>query len=255
LITEKCASYCRFCFRRSFTGQGEGTITRTQIERVTSYIAGHGEIKELLITGGDPLMVGDPMITYLLESVRKVRKNLILRVSTRIPAVLPSRITPSLVSILKGYKPLWMTVQFNHPREFTRESRRALRLLNEAGIAIMNQAVLLKGVNDKVEILRDLCMGLVESGVTPGYILQADLAIGTSHFRVSLDRGVALYRALRKELSALAMPTYALDMPEGGGRISLTGDWQVSGRWYQLKDINGEPFPYPLEENREISEV
>ncbi|WP_028974717.1 KamA family radical SAM protein [Spirochaeta cellobiosiphila] len=248
LTTDQCPTYCRHCFRRSFLGQSQGMITRYQTDQIAMYLASHKEVKEILITGGDPLMLSDPLLDYLLLKVKERRQDIVFRISTRMPVVLPSRVTARLVKILKKYSPLWFTVQFNHPRELTQESRDSIKLLIDSGIPIINQAVLLKGVNDNFVTLRDLYRGLVSCGIAAGYLLQPDLAIGTSHFRVSLDKGVGLTKALRKEMSALSVPTYAVDMPDGGGRIPLTGDWEISGRWYILHDALGRAFPYPLED-------
>lgn len=250
LTTGTCAVYCRHCFRRSFTRYEEGFITDQELGPVLAYLAAHGEIRQLLLSGGDILTGSDERIGWLLDRLRAAVPAIVFRVCTRVPAVLPARITPGLVRLIAEHGPAWFVVHYNHPRELAPESLAALARIVDAGIPVVSQTVLLKGVNDSVATLADLFNGLVSARVKPYYLFQGDLARGTSHLRVPLDRGLELYAGLRREISPLALPVYAVDLPGGGGKISLADARAIAddGAWRAWRSsLDGGIYRYPLE--------
>jgi lysine 2,3-aminomutase len=253
LLTDNCAIHCRHCFRRSFTGMGNHNLSLKECDEVIAYINKHPEVKEVLLTGGDPLTLPESHLEKILLRFRSdaTEKNLVLRMATRIPAVQPGRISPELLKILSDNTPLWMVIQFNHPDELTVESRKALKMIREAGIAMVNQSVLLRGVNDDSDILAELFQELLIEGVKPYYLFQGDLARGTSHFRVPLERGWQIMDELRLKISGLAMPTYAVDLPGGGGKIPLTRSLLLrkTDAAYVFENIeaDGKEYEYPRE--------
>jgi lysine 2,3-aminomutase len=250
LVTDRCATYCRHCFRRRFTATECTSVSDRELEDIASYLAEHAEIKELLLTGGDPLMVSDEKLAGIIGRIRKARPDLVLRLCTRMPVTLPARVTKQLVTILANFrKPaIFIMTQFNHWREITNESRDAVARFVDAGFPVMNQTVLLRKVNDDVDTLERLMNDLVSMGVKPYYLFQGDLVAGTSHLRVPLERGLELEGQLRQRLSGLAMPTYAIDLPGGGGKVPLGGSYlkgrSTDGDWV-FSTLSGEKRIYP----------
>jgi len=249
LVTDTCAMYCRHCFRRSFTGHDAGVISSEELSSIVSYLAEHKEVNEILLSGGDPLTCSDRKIKEILQAIRSARPEMVIRLASRIPAVQPSRITDELVNILKDTGPLWLVTQFNHKREFSPEAIGGIGKIVDSGIPMLNQSVLLKGVNDSVETLEDLCQSLVRLRIKPYYLFQGDLASGTSHFRVPLEKGYKLMSELRQRISGLALPVYAVDMPGGGGKIPLTENFSLGKdeTHYYFKNIEGKEYSYPRE--------
>lgn len=236
LSTGTCFAYCRHCFRRNFAGRGEGWITEAELDDVCVYLKEHNEIEEILVSGGDPLTVSDDKIESLFVRLREARAGVLLRLCTRSLFFAPERFTPSLISLLKKSKPLWVIPHINHPAEFSQqyspEARNVIETLINEGIPLQSQTVLLRGVNDDVKTLHSLFHDLVCLGVKPGYLFQTDLAQGTSHFRVPLEKAVKLYEELRKELSGLSTPVFAVDLPDGGGKFNLL---QLGNNFYETK--------------------
>lgn len=249
LVTDSCAMYCRHCFRRSFTGHNSGVVSTGELKNISLYLKEHKEVNEILLSGGDPLTCSDTKIEEVLRAVRSVRPEMVIRLATRMPVVLPQRFTENLINILKHEGPLWVVTQFNHANELTEESKTAISSLVDQGIPLLNQSVLLKGVNDNVQSLQDLFQALVRLRVKPYYLFQGDLAAGTSHFRVSISKGWEIMRELRLRISGLAIPVYAVDMPGGGGKIPLTTDYAVGedDKNYYFKNIEGKEYSYPRE--------
>lgn len=249
LVTDACALYCRHCFRRRFTADGAGGLTKSQRQKIISYITGHTQIHEVILSGGDPLMLGDGALGALLADLRSIRPELVLRVSSRMPVVLPSRLDDALAGLLASCRPLWLVIQVNHPLELSPEFLSAVARASAAGIPLVSQTVLLRSVNDDLEVLKRLFYGLMEAGIKPYYLFQGDLVPGTSHLRTPLDAALELYRRLQQELSGLALPVFAVDLPGGGGKIRLH-QGSLEGREegsFLIRDLEGKVYHYPAE--------
>ena len=249
LTTDQCAMHCRHCFRRSFTGKGNSPLKAEELKPMLEYIASHSEIREVLLTGGDPLTMETRSLLFMIRKFRELSDSLVIRLATRTPSVLPGRIDPKISQGLSESGPLWVITQFNHPDELTDESRQALKYLRDAGLPLMSQTVLLKGINDDAEVLGELFQKLLVEGVKPYYLFQGDLAEGTSHFRTSLDKGWEIMAQLRQTISGLAMPVYAVDLPGGGGKIPLSESLLVkkNKNGYLFRNPRGDLFTYPDE--------
>lgn len=230
LSTDICPMYCRHCFRRRFTGNLMGPATEEDIRSAADYLKVHPEVKEMLVSGGDPLTLSDCMLDHMIGAFREASPRLIIRICTRFPASMPERITDNLIAIFKKHNsaPFYLMTQFNHPRELTKKSIEAVSRFVDAGIPAMNQSVLLRGVNDDVDTLETLCNELLFHRIKPYYLFQGDMVSGTSDFRVPLERGMEIERELRLRLSGLAMPNYTADLPDGGGKVPLCGSYIIS---------------------------
>ncbi len=247
LATDLCPMYCRHCFRRRFTGNLMGPASHQDIEQAANYLAQHPEVKEILITGGDPLTLSNEQLDYLITALRKASPRLIIRICTRYPVSQPSRITEDLIAVLKKHNtaPFYLLTQFNHPRELTAESIKAVSLFVDAGIPALNQTVLLRNVNDNPDTLEKLCNDLLFNRIKPYYLFQGDMVTGTSDFRVPLKRGMEIEKELRKRLSGLGMPNYCADLPEGGGKVPLCGSYieqapeKETGSW-KIRTLDGD---------------
>lgn len=248
LVNDRCAVYCRHCFRRHFTGYGGGRITETELEAACDYLERTPAVTEVLLSGGDPLMLGDAELCAVIDRLRRARPDCLIRVCTRLPVVLPSRITEAFAEALGNRRPAWVVVHANHPRELTAEFRTAVNRLLRAGIPVANQSVLLRGVNDQVETLQELFSTLIRVGVRPYYLFQGDLAAGTAHFRTTIERGLELMRELRLRMSGLALPTYAVDLPDGGGKVPVESALiRIEDASYVLRGPDGREYRYPRE--------
>lgn len=223
LVTDICATYCRHCFRRRFTGTDHGPASQEEISAAAAYVGAHPEVKEILFTGGDMFTLSDEKLDELIGLFRAPRPDLIIRLCSRVPVTLPSRITDGMMAVLKKHSsaPFFLLVQYNHPRELTSRSVAAVARFVDAGIPVLNQTVLLRGVNDDVDVLEALCNGLLSARIKPYYLFQGDMVGGTAHLRVPLEKGLSLVKELRRRLSGLAMPVYAVDLPEGGGKVPV----------------------------------
>lgn len=249
LTTDMCPQYCRHCFRRRFTGNMVGPASEEDIKNAARYIKNHKEVKEMLLTGGDVLTLSDEQLDFMIGTFRQARQDLILRICTRFPAVEPSRITDSLISVFKKYNtaPFFLLTQFNHPRELTQQAVNAVSKFTDNGISAFNQTVLLRGVNDNADVLEELCNKLLFAKIKPYYLFQGDLVCGTSYFRVPIEKGLEIEKELRKRLSGLAMPNYTADLPDGGGKIPLCGSYiqgYKDGIW-TFKTVDGSVRSYP----------
>jgi lysine 2,3-aminomutase len=253
LVCERCATYCRHCFRRHFTGQSDGQIKPEELEAAAAYIKSHPEIAEILISGGDPLMLDDARMAEVLDVLEDAagERALVFRLATRMPVVLPVRITRALADVLwkHGRQRLWVVTQVNHPNEMTAAFGQAISNLVDRGIPVLNQSVLLRGVNNDLDVLATMFSGLLRLRVKPYYLFQGDLAAGTSHFRTTIDEGLDLMEKLRDRISGMAMPTYAVDLPDGGGKIALTRGsvLGIEDGSYILLDREGQRHRYPCE--------
>ena len=250
LVTDHCASYCRHCFRRSFSGGMRGPVSPAEMELAVEYTGSRPEIRELLLSGGDPLTLADGAVADLIGRFRAVRPDLVIRICSRMPVVLPERISPALCGMLSDFSGLWFVTHFNHPSELTAESAAAADRLLRAGIPVLNQTVLLAGVNDNAEVLALLFNGLLQAGIKPYYIFQADLAAGTAHLRVPLERSAGIVSELGKMVSGMAMPRFAVDLPGGGGKITLPVPEnlpEVKNGYYIFRGTDDEEYGYPAD--------
>jgi lysine 2,3-aminomutase len=246
-LTHVCAVYCRFCFRREMVGPGRKALRAQQIDAALDYIAAHPEIWEVILTGGDPLVLSARRLGDVIKRIAAIAHVKIIRLHTRLPVVSPEKITPALVRALKAHgAATYVALHANHPREFTPQVRAACARIVEAGIPMVSQSVLLRGVNDDAQTLEALMRAFVECRIKPYYLHHADLAPGTSHFRTSIAEGQALMRALRGRVSGLAQPAYVLDIPGGHGKVPVgPGYLDMCGEaGAEVEDINGLKHSY-----------
>ncbi len=228
LITDQCAMYCRHCTRRRLAGQKDGARTRSQIDACIDYIRETPAVRDVLLSGGDALMVSDERLESIIRRLREIPHVEIIRIGTRVPVVCPQRITPELVAMLRKYHPIWLNTHFNHPNEITAESIAACERMADAGIPLGNQSVLLRGVNDCVHIMKDLVQKLVRMRVRPYYIYQCDLSMGLEHFRTPVSKGIEIMEGLRGHTSGYAVPTFVVDAPGGGGKTPVMPTYIIS---------------------------
>ena len=228
LVTDMCSMYCRHCTRRRFAGHNDGGVPRDQIDQAIEYIAKTPVIRDVLLSGGDVLLISDDLLEYIIKKLRAIPHVEIIRLGSRTPVVCPQRITPELVNMLKKYHPIWLNTHFNHSKEVTPETKKACALLADAGIPLGNQSVLLKGINDSVHIMRDLVHDLVMMRVRPYYIYQCDLSMGIEHFRTPVSKGIEIIEGLRGHTSGYCVPTFVVDAPGGGGKIPVMPQYMIS---------------------------
>ncbi len=228
LVSNMCAMYCRHCTRKRRVGDQDCIPSREEIARAIDYIRDTPQIRDVLLSGGDPFLLSDDSLEWILTELRAIPHVEIIRIGTRTPVILPYRITPSLVNMLKRFHPLFVNTHFNHPREMTRSSREALARLADAGIPLGNQSVLLAGVNDCPRIIRSLVHKLVKNRVRPYYLYQCDLSEGLSHFRTPVGKGIEIMESLIGHTSGLCVPTYVIDAPGGGGKIPVIPNYLIS---------------------------
>jgi lysine 2,3-aminomutase len=246
LITDRCPMYCRFCTRKRMVGQ-TSAISEKTIAMGIDYIRSHKEIRDVLLSGGDPLMVSDRKLERIISSLRAIPHVEIIRIGTKFPCVLPSRITDSLCSMLKKYHPIYINTHFNHPREITPQTIEACERLANAGVPLGCQTVLLKGINDDPAILKELMHKLLTMRVRPYYLYQADLTRGTNHFRTRVEAGLEIMQALRGFTTGFAVPQFVIDAPGGGGKIPLMPDYVVKfdEKEIVLRNFEGKQYSYP----------
>ena len=228
LLTTQCASYCRYCTRSRIVGNPAMTFSKVDFEQQLDYLRGATQVRDVLLSGGDPLTIAPRMLEYVLSSLRAIEHIEIIRIGTRVPVFLPQRITDDLCAMLRQYHPLWMNIHVNHPNEITPELSRALAKLADAGIPLGNQSVLLAGINDSVNIQRELVHKLVRNRVRPYYLYQCDLVEGAGHFRTTVSKGIEIIEGLRGHTSGYAVPTYVVDAPGGGGKIPVMPQYLIS---------------------------
>jgi lysine 2,3-aminomutase len=246
LVTDQCAVYCRYCTRRRLVGSHERSITQGNFEEVLRYLKSHRKVRDVLLSGGDPLLLENERLEEILSRLRALPHIELLRIGTRVPVTLPQRITGGLVRMLKKYHPLMISIHFTHPKEITDAVKRACNELADGGIPLGSQTVLLKSINDKPYIMKKLVQELLKIRVRPYYIYQCDLAMGTEHFRTSVATGIQIIEKLRGHTTGYAVPTYVVDAPGGGGKIPLQPDYVVSrgkGK-IALRNYEGKIFEY-----------
>lgn len=245
LVSNRCAMYCRFCMRKRLVGEGTPPLSGNRLHAALEYIGRNKSIRDVVLSGGDPLMLDDDSLLELLRGLRSIPHVSIIRIGTRIPVTMPERITPELCSVLRRFHPVYINTHFNHPAELTEASGRACGLLADAGIPLGNQSVLLAGVNDSVDCMRDLVTGLLALRVKPYYLHQMDLVKGTAHFRTSVAKGLEIIRGLRGHVSGMAIPHYVIDLPEGRGKVPLLPEpAERDGDLLTLTTYRGERIIY-----------
>lgn len=228
LVSNTCPMYCRHCTRKRKVGDEDTIPNRTAIKAGIDYIRNTPRVRDVLLSGGDPFLLSDEMLDWILTEMRTIEHVEIIRIGTRTPVVLPQRITPELVSILRNHQPVWVNTHFNHPREMTQSARNALALLADAGVPLGNQTVLLSGINDCPRIMKALVHKLVANRVRPYYLYQCDLSEGLSHFRTPVGKGIEILESLIGHTSGFCVPTYVIDAPGGGGKIPVMPNYLIS---------------------------
>ncbi len=246
LVNNQCAMYCRFCTRKRKVGTSRMSISDESIMAGLDYIRQTSEIRDVLVSGGDPLLLSDERLDWILGELRSIPNVEIIRIGTRVPCVLPMRVTAKLAEMLQRYHPLYINTHFNHPVEITPQAALACKRLADAGIPLGCQTVLLRGVNDDPLIIRNLMRGLLKIRVKPYYLFQGDLTRGSNHFRTSIDTGLAIMKSLIGHVSGMAIPTYAVDAPGGGGKVPMLPDYIISrGDNLVFENYSGMLCSYP----------
>lgn len=257
LVTDRCAAYCRYCTRsRVVSGAGEQELS-IDLDGAFAYLENHPEVRDVLLSGGDPLLLSDAKLDAILTRLRKIPSIEFVRIGSRIPIFLPQRITPDLVAMLRRHHPLFISIHSNHPRELTTEVKAALERLADAGIPLGNQSVLLRGVNDRAEILKKLFHKLLLCRVRPYYLYQCDLITGSVHLRTSIREGQEIMEQLRGHTTGYAVPTYVVDGPGGGGKIPIGPSYIVgmADDRVILKNFRGDVYEYPESSHAPVSDL
>jgi len=248
LVSNQCAMYCRFCTRKRKVGDPKRPLKQEYIEKGINYIKENPQINDVILSGGDPFMLNISSLEKILQRLHPILKerNGIIRIGTRVPCTFPQRVTQDLCDMLKKYHPIYVNTHFNHPYELTEESKKACEMLANAGIPLGCQTVLLKGVNDDIEIMKELMQGLVSMRVKPYYLYQCDPVKGASHFRTKVEKGIEIYKALRGYTSGLAVPLFVIDAPGGGGKVPVLPDYVKSIKKDKVifKNYEGKTFEY-----------
>jgi len=247
LVTDRCAAYCRYCTRSRLVSNASGYDFHPEFDRQMDYVRGHSEIRDVLLSGGDPLLLSDDKLDFLLGQLRAIPHVEFLRIGTRIPIFLPQRITPQLCAVLGRYHPLFLSIHSNHPRELTTEARDALARLANAGIPLGNQSVLLHKVNDDATVMKAHVQKLLMCRVKPYYLYQCDLISGSAHLRASVRKGLEIIENLRGHTSGYAVPQYVIDAPNGGGKVPINPDYILSRNADRvvIRNYEGAVFEYP----------
>ncbi|NIP99691.1 MAG: KamA family radical SAM protein [Nitrospinaceae bacterium] len=246
MLNNHCPIICRFCTRKRKIGH-PGIVTRETLRQGIEYISRHPEIRDVIMSGGDPLLVPDKELERILGALREIPHLEIIRIGTRVPGTLPDRITPALCDMLKKYHPIYANLHFNHPAEITPEVETACNRLADAGIPLGSQTVLLKGVNDDVETMKELVHKLLKIRVKPYYLYQADMTVGTDHFRTTVEKGLEIIQGLQGHTSGMGVPYFVIDTPGGGGKVRLLPDTVLehNEREIIVKNFEGKTFRYP----------
>lgn len=254
MVTHQCPVYCRFCTRKRFVGKEP--VSREMVRKGIAYIREHDEIKDVILSGGDPLLLKDREIEEILRSLKEIPHVEIIRIGTRVPGALPQRITKRLCNMLKKYHPLYININFIHPAEITKEASVACGRLADAGIPLGSQTVLLKGINDNAETIKELMQKLLAIRVKPYYLYQADLTRGTDHLRTPVECGLNIMKALQGRISGMAIPRFVIDLPGGGGKIPLLpSDFvvEINDREVIARNYDDKVYSYPQPEADKVS--
>jgi lysine 2,3-aminomutase len=248
LVTDRCAAYCRYCTRSRLVSNAQHYDFHPEYEQALRYIEEHPEVRDVLLSGGDPLLLSDRKLEHLLARLRAIKHVEFIRIGSRIPVFLPQRITPELCDIFKKYGPVWMSIHVNHPKECTQDLKDACERLSYAGVPLGNQSVLLNGVNDDADVMKALVHRLLRMRVRPYYIYQMDLITGGSHFKVDVRKGIEIIRALRGHTTGYAVPQYVIDAPGGGGKVPINPEYleKITDDEVVFRNYEGKRFRYPL---------
>ena len=248
LVTDRCAAYCRYCTRSRLVSNAQDYNFHPEFESGLEYIRNHPEIRDVLLSGGDPLLLSDRKIDYLLGELHKIPHVEFVRIGSRIPVFLPQRITPELCEIFKKHGPVWMSIHVNHPNECTHALRDACEQLTYAGVPIGNQSVLLRDVNDNAEVMQSLIHRLLMMRVRPYYLYQCDLITGSAHLRADPRKGIEIIRSLRGHTTGYSIPQFVIDAPGGGGKIPINPDYvkEITNEAIVMRNFNGDEYRYPL---------
>jgi lysine 2,3-aminomutase len=247
LVTRKCAMYCRHCTRRRTTGEEDFVISEPEMQEAIRYIAQTPQVRDVLISGGDPLTMSDAALEGIISRLRGIEHVEIIRIGTRVPVVMPMRITPAFLAMLRKYQPIWINTHFNHPIELTAAAVKACSDIVDSGIPLGNQSVLLRNINDDTETIRELLLKLVKARVRPYYLYQCDLSEGIGHFRTKVEKGVEIIRNLTGAISGYAIPKFVIDAPNGGGKIPINPEYILSmdNEKVVLRNYKGLTYTYP----------
>lgn len=248
LVTDRCASYCRYCTRSRMVSNAQGYGFHPHFEEALAYLHAHGEVRDVLLSGGDPLTLADDKLDYLLGRLREVPHLQFIRIGSRMPVFLPQRVTPELQEILRRHGPVWMSIHVNHPKECTEALYQACERLSFAGVPLGNQSVLLRGINDDPATMRSLMHRLLQMRVRPYYLYQCDLIHGSRHLRADISKGIEIIRSLRGFTTGYAVPQFVIDAPGGGGKVPVNPDYIVGERDGRLefRNYEGDVYSYPL---------
>jgi lysine 2,3-aminomutase len=255
LALDSCSTYCRHCTRRRITKGGQAELSRAELEKGIEYVRQHPEVRDVLISGGDPFLLSEARLEELLAPLRAIPHVEMLRIGTRVPVCLPMRVTEALARLLRTYAPLFVVTHFNHPKEVTPEARAACELLVDHGVPVENQAVLLRRVNSEARIIKELSHALLRARVRPYYLHQMDVAEGCEHLRTPISTGVTILEALRGHTSGLAVPHFAVDLPGGGGKVTLQPEYVMERRGSEtvFRNFLGQTYTYPEPEETDCS--
>lgn len=247
LVTHTCAMYCRHCTRRRIVGEEDRFITPAELDAAIAYIQQNRRIRDVLISGGDPLTMRDAALERIIARLRAIDHVDVIRIGTRVPVVMPMRITPALLTMLKRYHPVWINTHFNHPCELTPDAQKACAAIMDAGIPLGNQSVLLRGINDNVEIMKELLLKLVSARVRPYYLYQCDMSQGLGHFRTRVETGIEIIEKLTGSISGYAVPRYVIDAPGGGGKVPINPPYVLSMDDHEvvMRNYEGRIYTYP----------
>lgn len=255
MATDSCSVYCRHCTRRRITKGGEAELTRSELAKAIAYVREHTEVRDVLISGGDPLLLADERLEELLKPLREIPHVEMIRIGTRLPVCLPQRITPALAQLLRRYAPLYVVTHFNHPKEVTAEARAACELLVDHGVPVENQAVLMRRLNSSPRIIKELMHACLKMRVRPYYLHQMDVAQGLEHLRTPIAKGVEILEQLRGHTTGMAVPHFAVDLPAGGGKVTLQPEYVLErgpGSTL-LRNFKNQPYRYPEPEEKDCS--
>jgi lysine 2,3-aminomutase len=258
LVTDRCASYCRYCTRSRLVSNAQGYGFHPQIDKGIDYIKNNSSVRDVLISGGDPLLLSDSKLSYVLSSLQKIDHVEFVRIGSRVPVFMPQRITPSLQKIFSDIPNLWISIHVNHPDECTLSLKSACHKLAKCGIPLGNQSVLLKGINDDLETMKSLVHRLLMMKVKPYYLYQCDLIKGSSHLRTNVSKGIEIIKGLRGHTSGYAVPQFVIDSPNGGGKIPVSPDYTTFEKDGSIKinDFNGNSYIYPnLDTGRPLNTI